>query len=120
MKMQRFLMFWSFGCDLGNNAYNLVLGKISLVKRQAKKSAHDFFEVWKLARSVAMKGMKSCHFANGLSGQIIATSHDLGPQKVAVWKGNPLISGKSRLVKHYTSARYLTYFPIFLKQIREI
>ena len=31
------------------------------------------------------------------SGQIIATSHDLGPQKVAFWKGNPLISGKSRV-----------------------
>ena len=31
------------------------------------------------------------------SGQIIATSHDLGPQKVAegLRKGNPLISGKS-------------------------
>ena len=28
-----------------------------------------------------------------ISGQIIATSHDLGPQKVAFWKGNP------RLVK---------------------
>ena len=33
-------------------------------------------------------------------GQIIATSHDLGPQKVAFWKGNPLISGKSRLVEY--------------------
>ena len=39
------------------------------------------------------------------SGQIIATSHDLGPQKVAFWKGNPLISGKSRLVKYYNLAR---------------
>ena len=36
------------------------------------------------------------------SGQIIATSHDLGPQKVAFRKGNPLISGKSRLVKYYS------------------
>ena len=34
------------------------------------------------------------------SGQIIATSHDLGPQNVAFWKGNPIISGKS-LVKYY-------------------
>ena len=36
------------------------------------------------------------------SGQIIATSHDLGPQKVAegLRKGNPLISGKSSLVKY--------------------
>ena len=29
-----------------------------------------------------------------ICGQIIATSHNLGPQKVAFWKGNPLISGK--------------------------
>ena len=29
----------------------------------------------------------------------------LGPQKVAFWKGNPLISGKSRLVKYYNLAR---------------
>ena len=28
------------------------------------------------------------------------------PQKVAFWKGNPLISGKSRLVKYYNLARY--------------
>ena len=34
------------------------------------------------------------------SGQIIATSHDLGPQKVAK-EGKPLDSGKSRLVKYY-------------------
>ena len=33
------------------------------------------------------------------SGQIIATSHDLGPQNVAE-EGNPLISGKSRLVTY--------------------
>ena len=39
------------------------------------------------------------------TGQIIATSHDLGPQKVAFWKGNPLISAKSRLVKYYNLAR---------------
>ena len=41
------------------------------------------------------------------SGQIIATSHDLGPQKVAFWKGNgtPAISGKSSLVKYYNLAR---------------
>ena len=30
-----------------------------------------------------------------LFGQIIATSHDLGPQKVVFRKGNPRISGKS-------------------------
>ena len=40
------------------------------------------------------------------SVQIIATSHDLGPQKVAGRKGNrTLISGKSRLVKYYNLAR---------------
>ena len=33
------------------------------------------------------------------SGQIIATSHDLAPQNVAFWKGNP------RLVKYYNLAR---------------
>ena len=27
------------------------------------------------------------------------------PQKVAFWKGNPLISGKSRVVKFYNLAR---------------
>ena len=34
------------------------------------------------------------------SGQTIGASHDLGPQKVAFWKGNgtPATSGKSRLV----------------------
>ena len=39
-----------------------------------------------------------------ISGQIIATSHDLTPK----WwfsKGNPLISGKSRLVKYYNWTR---------------
>ncbi len=40
------------------------------------------------------------------SGQIIATCHTTDfPQKVAVWKGNPLISGKSRLVNYYNLAR---------------
>ena len=30
------------------------------------------------------------------------TSHDLGPQKVAFWKGNPrLFQGKSRFAKYY-------------------
>ena len=33
------------------------------------------------------------------SAQIIATSHDQNPQMV-VSKGNPLISGKSRLMKY--------------------
>ena len=43
------------------------------------------------------------------SGQSIATSHDLGPQKVAFWKGNPFISEKSRLVKYDNLAR-LDYY----------
>ena len=47
-------------------------------------------------------------FSFHLSGQIIATSRtDLGPQKVAFWKGNPLISGKSRLVKYYNLGRFV-------------
>ena len=33
--------------------------------------------------------------------------HTTSHQKVAVWKGIPLISGKSRLVKYYNLARYL-------------
>ena len=36
-----------------------------------------------------------------ISGQIIATSHDLTPNG-GDCKGNPLISGKSRLVKYYS------------------
>ena len=44
------------------------------------------------------------------SGQIIATSHDLTPNGGLV-KGNPLISGKSRLVKYYNLARFL--FDVF-------
>ena len=39
------------------------------------------------------------------SGQIIATSHDLGPQSVAKEGKSPKISGKSRLVKYYNLAR---------------
>ena len=41
------------------------------------------------------------------SGQIIATSHDLGPQKVAEKREIPFISGKPRLVKYYNLARYM-------------
>ena len=36
------------------------------------------------------------------SGQIITISHDLTPKCSLVSKGNPLISGKSRLVKYYS------------------
>ena len=39
-----------------------------------------------------------------ISGQIIATSHLLTPNGGLV-RGNPLISGKSRLVKYYNLAR---------------
>ena len=40
-----------------------------------------------------------------LSGQIIATSHDLTPNGGLISKGNALISGKPRLVKYYHLAR---------------
>ena len=33
---------------------------------------------------------------------MLATSHEFSPRKVAFWKGDPLISGKSRLVKYYS------------------
>ena len=36
------------------------------------------------------------------SGQIIATSHDLGSQKAAFGRETPKVSGKSRLVKYYS------------------
>ena len=41
------------------------------------------------------------------SGQFIATSP---PEKVAFWKGFPLISGKSRLMKYYNLARRMVFF----------
>ena len=41
------------------------------------------------------------------SGQIIATSPDLTPNGGLVRTGNPLISGKSRLVKYFNLARYM-------------
>ena len=40
-----------------------------------------------------------------ISGQIIATSHVVSPQKVAGERKSPAISGKSRLVKYYDLAR---------------
>ena len=43
-----------------------------------------------------------------LSGQIIATSHDLTPNGASV--GNPLISGKARLVKYYNLPRTMALF----------
>ena len=36
------------------------------------------------------------------SGQIVATSHQFSPHKVAFWKGISLISKKSLLVKYYS------------------
>ncbi len=42
------------------------------------------------------------------------------PQKVAFWKGNPIISGKSRLVKYYSKRRqglYLVYKRYFSCQL---
>ena len=41
-----------------------------------------------------------------MSSQSIATSHDLTP-KGSFNKGNPLISGKSRLVKYSNLARHV-------------
>ena len=58
--------------------------------------------------TVEMKRMDAASKAEeNRSGQIIATSHDLTPNGGLVWfsKGNPVISGKSRLVKHYNLAR---------------
>ncbi len=40
-----------------------------------------------------------------VSGQIIATSHDLTPNGGLVREMGPLISGKLRLVKYYNLAR---------------
>ena len=54
-----------------------------------------FLWLWTLTRCIVLYH---------LSGRIIATSHDLGPQKVAE-EGNPLISGKSRLVKYDNLAK---------------
>ena len=39
------------------------------------------------------------------SGQIIAPTHEVAHQKVAFWKGTPLISRKCSLVKHHNLAR---------------
>ena len=48
------------------------------------------------------------------SGQFIVTSHEfLGPQKVAVWKKSPAISGKSRLVKDYILPRCMEYVTMY-------
>ena len=49
-----------------------------------------------------------CFFATHriyVSGQMIVTSNDLGPQKVAFWKENFLISWKYKLVNYYNLAR---------------
>ena len=45
------------------------------------------------------------------SGQIRSRPHTTDfPQKVAFWKGHPLISGKIRLVKYYNLARFFQGF----------
>ena len=44
-----------------------------------------------------------------MAGQISSRVPHTGPenpQKVANWRGNPIISGKSRLVTYYNLARY--------------
>ena len=62
-----------------------------------------------LAKSLADYGfLWSKSFKRILSGQIIATSHDLGPPKGSGEKEmGPLISGKSRLAKYYSLAKIL-------------
>ena len=49
------------------------------------------------------------------SVQIMATSHDQKPQKVAEVSGDPLISRISRLVKHYNLARLIFFSQLFLR-----
>ena len=45
------------------------------------------------------------------SGQIRSRHHTTDfPQNVAFWKGNPLISEKSRLVKYYNLARSMCVY----------
>ena len=49
------------------------------------------------------------------SGQLIATSHEFSPQMVVKSKGNPLISGKPRLVKYNNLARWNVIMVLLLK-----
>ena len=80
--------FYSVG--IGEKTFSLVHGAVT--------DAYQFSEV--IFQSVDSSCVNE-------SDQIIyiATSHDLGPQNVAFWKGNPLISGKSRLVKYCNLVR---------------
>ena len=68
-------------------------------------------DVWMLSRG----GLGIPQITRIFSGQIIATSHDLTRPHPKRWfrKGNPLISGKSRLVFYYNLARYLVPLDVF-------
>ena len=65
------------------------------------------------ARILVTLWVQTCHwewwvevrttYVSNIFGQISSRPHTTDfPQKVANWKGNPLISGKSRLVKYYS------------------
>ena len=54
-----------------------------------------------------------------MSSQSIATSHDLTP-KGSFNKGNPLFSGKSRLVKYSNLARHVEHIELQLAGIVRI
>ena len=56
--------------------------------------------------SISLGSLGFCLSTVWDSGQIIAPSHGFSPQKVAFWKGNPLISRKSWLVKYCNLARW--------------
>ena len=58
---------------------------------------HDAWESW-ICRGGPLNVGWNCETTH--SGQIIATSYDLGPPKRWFCKGNPVISRKSRLVKY--------------------
>ena len=49
-----------------------------------------------------------------LFGQISSRPHTTSPYKVAFWKGNPLISGKSRFVKYYNLARCILKISVYI------
>ena len=61
---------------------------------------------------------RSIEIESDSSGQIIATSHDRFPPNGGDCKGNPLISGKPRVVKYYNLARKMQeyYLSISVRQ----
>ena len=80
--------------------------RIRILKNSIMESIRGFFVFSLLFHDIKV-GCSSSFIDSKciLSRQIIATSHDLTPK----WwfsKGNPHISGKSRLVKYNNLARY--------------